>query len=123
MKVAENILVYVVDDEPLITESVGAMLASDGFDVALFLDPAEALEAMEDAPLKPSVLFTDFMMSPINGLELIEAARTIHPSIKTILCSGNLGQAQLLHMPKPPDLFIPKPFKPAELGKQVRSVL
>jgi two-component system LytT family response regulator len=65
----------VVDDEPLLAESLGNILSDYEFElVGSFSNPCEALDKI--GPLKPDVLFLDIEMPELNGLELAERAQS-----------------------------------------------
>lgn len=117
------IVVYVVDDESMIGEVVEVILKLKGFKPKYFIDPEMALQALVNDEPKPELLLTDFLMSPINGMELIERCKQIQPDLKTILYSGNVGEEIMQHYSIKPDGFICKPFLPKTLVAVVKSVL
>src|SRR5579863_3354016 len=61
-------LVLVVDDEPLITQTLSAILDAKGFAVMTALDATEALEIC--ALIPPELLITDVSMPQKNGFDL-----------------------------------------------------
>ncbi len=120
---AEKALIYVVDDEVMIGEVVEVILGLEGYRPRFFQNPRQALEALERGEDRPDLLLTDFVMSPINGIELIEKARRVYPGLKTILYSGNVGQESLNRFLTKPDAFLAKPFLPKTLISVVQKVL
>lgn len=118
-----NILIYVVDDESMIGEVVEVILKLKGFQPKFFTDPERALDALTASNPKPNLLLTDFLMTPINGMELIERCKRIHPELKTILYSGNVGEDIMKYYSVKPDGFMSKPFLPKTLISTVSSVL
>jgi two-component system response regulator ChvI len=116
-------LIYVVDDESMIGDVVQIILKLDGFKPRFFTDPEEALRAMMDETAKPVLLLTDFVMSPMNGIELIQRCKQDCPQLKTILYSGNAGEDIFVHAAVKPDAFLRKPFLPRTLLNLVRSTL
>jgi DNA-binding NtrC family response regulator len=116
-------LIYVVDDEALIGEIVEAILLLEGFRVSLFRDPLQAWTAFCESEEKPDVIVTDYVMKPLNGMELIQKCRSIHKTIRSILYSGN-APAQIVDLYAiKPSAFLPKPFLPDTLVRLVESVL
>ena len=116
-------LLYVVDDERLIAEVVQQIFQLEGYQVEVFSDPLEAFNAFSAAARKPDVLLTDYVMKPINGMELVQKCRTVDPSILTILLSGNVsGKITDLYVQKP-NAFVAKPFQPGALVQLVRELL
>lgn len=118
-----DVLVYVVDDESMIGEVVEVILKLKGFRPRFFTDPEQAYQALLNEDPKPALLLTDFLMSPINGMELIERCKRVHPDLKTILYSGNVGEEIIRYYSVRPDGFVSKPFLPKTLVTAVKSVL
>jgi DNA-binding NtrC family response regulator len=116
-------LVYVVDDEAMIGDVVQIILKMDGFKPRFFQDPEEAWKSFLREEPKPALLLTDFLMSPINGMELIERCKRSQPGLKTILYSGNASQDMLRDYEVEPDAFLRKPFLPKTLLGLVRVTL
>ena len=88
-----------------------------------FLEPESALKSFQKESPKPSLLISDFAMRPINGLELIEKCKHLHPALKTILISGTAG-AEIVHQaPVKIDDFMCKPYQPASLSMLVKRLL
>ena len=116
-------LIYVVDDESMIGDVVQIILRMDGFEPRFFHDPEVALRTLVEEEPKPALLLTDFRMSPMNGMELIERSKQHFPDLLTILYSGNAGEEILDHYPVRPDAFLRKPFLPRALVSLVRSTL
>lgn len=118
-----KLIIYIVDDEPMIGEVVEAILKLKGFRPRFFSDPTVALESLANDEPKPDLLLTDFLMSPINGMELIERSKRVRPSLKTILYSGNVGEEIIKYYSVAPDGFMTKPFLPVTLISTVNTVL
>ena len=60
--------VCVVDDDVTITKSLSLILGREGFDVAAFTNPLEAMEYMQANP--PDLLISDIMMPQLSGIDL-----------------------------------------------------
>src|SRR5438093_10529510 len=116
-------LVYVVDDEPMVSDVVHAILKVGGYESILFQDPNAAFKAISEANPKPTLLLTDFQMPQMTGRELIQHCKKAHPLLKTILCSGNVQEDTVALYPARPDRFLRKPFTPKTLIDLVESVL
>lgn len=115
--------VFIVDDEPMVGEVVSMVLALEGFKTRLFTSPTDALEVFQSATAKPDLLITDYVMSPLNGIDLIERCRQSVPKLPTILYTGNLTEDNLAEYRGIPDAFLNKPFLPKELIKVVQTLL
>jgi len=103
-----------VDDESALAQMANTILSFRGYRARIFNDPNSALEFLEKAKIKPSLLITDCIMGSMNGLELIEAFKKLVPDLKTILMSGTITNDFVQKCPVIPDRFIPKPY-PADL--------
>lgn len=121
--VATKTKIFVVDDEQMIGEVVQAILELEGYDVTFFANPEDAVQAFKDAHPKPQLILTDFLMSPINGMELISLCKRNHPKLHTILYSGNVGEEIMEHYTHKPDGFFSKPFLPNTMIDLVNKVL
>jgi signal transduction histidine kinase len=79
--------VYVVDDDPLVTESLGAALRLETpYDVRVFTSAPEAMAALPDDP--PDLVITDFKMPGMDGLALLREVRKACPDAILILLTG-----------------------------------
>ena len=119
----KSVLIYIVDDEPMIGELVQAILQREGFQSSFFQYPDHALIAFEKAAKKPDLLLTDYRMDPMSGLELIEQCKRLKPDLKTILYSGNVGSEPIQNHRSKPERFLKKPFLPQTLLEVVHATL
>ena len=116
-------LIFVVDDNPALTEMAELVLSAEGYQCKLFSDPKEVLQAFEKSPVRPDLLLTDYDMGSMNGLELIGHCRRDLPALKAILLSGTVQAATVLRHPVKVDQFLSKPYQPAHLVELVHSLL
>lgn len=115
--------VFIVDDEALVGQVVETILSMEGFEARFFSDPVEALREFMAAERKPDLLLSDFVMTPMNGMELIGHCKQAAPGLHTVLYSGNVGEEILRRYTDKPDAFLTKPFLPQALIGTVRRVL
>ncbi len=108
-------LVFIVDDNELLGEITQQLISSAGYDTRLFHQGLPARDALLAAAPPPAVLVTDFDIGDINGLDLINQVRAKFPELKTLLLSGTAKPEVLARNPIKPDLFIPKPFRAADV--------
>ena len=120
---ARKATVFIVDDEPMVGEVVSALLTMEGLNTRLFTSPLDALEAFEAAEAKPDLLITDFIMQPFDGMDLMVRCRQSHPSLRTILYSGNVDMDALFQHAAKPDTILNKPFLPKELIQKVHALV
>ncbi len=79
--------VYIVDDDPLVTDSLGAALRLETpYDVRVFGSAREALAAVPAAP--PDLVITDFKMPGMDGLALLHEIRRLSPDAVLMLLTG-----------------------------------
>lgn len=115
-------LIYVVDDNEMVGELVECILQTRDLDSRIFLDPVQALTSFVEEPVKPFLLITDFVMDGLNGMELVQKCIEIHPPLRTILYSGNVGQECVKGYSVLPNHFLAKPFSPQILLELVEKL-
>ena len=64
----------VVDDEPMVRETLGRMLVDEGYVVDLAVDGESALERVHD--VRPDLILLDLMMPGMNGRQFLQALRS-----------------------------------------------
>jgi CheY-like chemotaxis protein len=79
--------ILVVDDEPSIRESLGILLTSVGYDVAIAANGVSAVSHLDRRV--PDVIVTDLNMPEMSGMELISHIRSHYPSILIVAMSGD----------------------------------
>ena len=115
-------IIFVVDDERVIAETLTTILQRQGFAARLFLDPNEALSAALAEP--PDLLLSDVMMPGMTGVELAITLRKLHPQCKVVLFSGQAQTEDLLHDARRQGhdfLLLMKPIHPVELLRRIRE--
>ena len=110
--------VLIVDDEPLIRETVSELLSSAGLSTLEATNGVEALELLNKNGHAVSVLLTDIRMpGGMSGIDLARITQRTWPWIKVIVMSGYYSSG--------PDglpgnaRFIPKPWQPQEVINNV----
>jgi DNA-binding response OmpR family regulator len=111
--------ILVVEDEEDIRAIIVNVLTKPGYQVLEAADGAEALRLMEDAAV--DLLITDVVMPDMNGFELAQEARALHPGIILIYMSGFYTEAQRRSGPR--GLMLTKPFRPSLLLDEVTKAL
>lgn len=116
-------LVYLVDDNPDLGDMLEVFLRGAGYETRIFQDPLQALASLEAEPRKPDLLITDFRMPGINGLELTRRSRAVHPDLRVIAASANVGETGASAGTVQPDRYLPKPYTTAQLLELARELL
>ena len=78
--------ILIVDDEPVIAESLSEMLEGWGYETAVASDGAAGLAAVEE--FHPSVVVSDVYMPHLDGFALLREVRELHPGTAVILLTG-----------------------------------
>lgn len=79
--------ILVIDDDPLVGQTVQRMLTSAEWDVRLARNGRDALD--EIARQAPDLVVTDIIMPDMEGLEIISSLQKTNPDIRIIAVSGS----------------------------------
>lgn len=116
-----NRVVFVVDDEAVIAQTLAMILNQAGFHASAFDHPEKAIAA--SAELTPDLLISDVMMPGMTGVELAIHFRKIHPECRVLLFSGQAATADLLEKARAEGYdfdLLSKPVHPADLLAKLR---
>jgi CheY-like chemotaxis protein len=86
--------VFVVDDEPVISSTLAAILKQHGYSARAFTSPLEALVAARSSA--PDLLISDVAMPGISGIDLAIQMKAQYPECKILLFSGQAATQDLL---------------------------
>lgn len=78
--------ILLVDDEKIITQSLGAVLADLGYEVGVASSGEEALVSLKASAY--DLVVSDIRMAGIDGLELLSRARAHDPDLSVIMITG-----------------------------------
>lgn len=83
----DSVRVLHVDDDPAVADLAATILdrEEDMFDVVSTTNPTEAIELLER---RFDCIVSDYRMPEIDGLELLEVVREIHPDLPFIIFTG-----------------------------------
>jgi DNA-binding NtrC family response regulator len=115
--------VYVVDDEPVISTTLAAILNFSGFQATSFTSAEEALKAAESEG--PSLVISDVVMPGMDGVSLAIQLKSICPNCKVLLFSGQAATNDLLDsasMQGHKFDLLAKPIHPQELLAAIRKL-
>jgi len=113
-----------VDDDPLIRESLGYLLRSH-FDVSAAESRSEAMGLLEDRAARPSLALVDLGLppyphEPTEGFALVPELLALDPDMRILVLSGQSEKANVLHaMSLGAADFIPKPCDPQLLKSRL----
>jgi putative two-component system response regulator len=113
--------VLVVDDEHGVRESI-RMLLKGSYDVTLAINGHDAIAKLPQ--VQPEIVLLDLRMPDMTGIEVLEALKTLDPSVEVILVTAyaTVDTARKALRLGAFD-YITKPFNPAELDAIVRRAI
>jgi CheY-like chemotaxis protein len=114
--------VLVVDDEPLIADTITEILNQSGFVAEQAYDGKEALQKAEQ--WSPDVLLSDVLMPKLNGVELAIALISNHPNTRVLLFSGQAATGSVIQQARARGFdfeVLPKPIPPDQLISKLRN--
>ena len=79
--------VLVVEDSPTQASEVRFLLEDAGFDVDIAVDGVEALSSLSER--LPDLIVTDLQMPRMDGLALVQAVRSEHPTVPVVLVTAH----------------------------------
>lgn len=116
--------IFVVDDEPMIAETLGIILRQQGYMAYVFGDPAEALAAASE--MAPDLQISDVMMPILTRIGLALQICEFCSSCKVILFSGHPAPTGLLDNARSHGQdfeALAKPVHPATFLDKILSVM
>jgi DNA-binding NtrC family response regulator len=106
--------VLVVDDEPMIVSLLSTILREKGWDVTGAHSGTEGIDQLDRALY--DVILTDLMMPGDTGIDLLRAAKEIHPDVEVILMTGYATADTAIEAMRTGAFhYIMKPLKPEEV--------
>ena len=116
--------ILLVEDEPLLLHMTRILLEQAGYNVLAAHEPSAALQLAEHHAGKIDLLITDVVMPGMNGRDLAQQIRALHPGPKCLFMSGYtadiIARNGVLDQGVP---FIQKPFSRRDLAAKIREVL
>ena len=113
-----------VEDEPAILHTTAQILQTLGYDVWKVGAPVEALRLARESNGKIHLLVTDVVMPGMNGRDLAQKIRALHPEIKCLFMSGYTADIIARNGALDEGLtFIAKPFSKRTLAIKIREAL
>ncbi|RLC31110.1 sigma-54-dependent Fis family transcriptional regulator, partial [Candidatus Woesebacteria bacterium] len=78
--------ILIVDDEPSILQSLGGLLADEGFEIKTASNGYEGLKIVEEG--SPDLVLLDIWMPGIDGIETLKEIKKNYPTIPVIIITG-----------------------------------
>ena len=115
--------VFVVDDEPMIVQTIAAILYNEGYEAIPFADGAMALSAAAEE--SPDLLITDVMMPDMNGVDLAIHFNNLYPQCSVLLFSAAARTKDLLASARLRGYdfeLLDKPIHPVKLLERLQAI-
>ena len=113
--------ILLVDDEPLITDSLSYSLRKEGFEVKAVGDGVVALQEAQE--YQPDLVVLDVMLPGMSGLEVCQRLRARSTTPVIMLTARGEEIDRVLGLEVGADDYLPKPFSFRELLARIRSIL
>ncbi len=113
--------ILICDDQPIIHETLGVYLESEGFEHISAMDGAEALTLANSA--KPDLILLDLMMPKVSGIEVCRQIRAESRVPIIMLTAKGEEIDRILGLELGADDYIVKPFSAREVVARVKAVL
>jgi FixJ family two-component response regulator len=119
---ANKPIVFVVDDDVSVRESLELLIRSEGWQVETFTSAPEFLQ--RPRPVVPSCLVLDISLPGLNGLDLQKSIATERSEMPIIFITGYGSIAMTVQAMKAGAIeFLTKPFNDDTLVSSIRSAL
>ncbi|MGQ9570032.1 MAG: endopeptidase La [Thermodesulfovibrionales bacterium] len=114
--------ILVVDDEEIARKNLEHLLKKENYTVITAASGAEAIEKMEASNF--DVILTDIRMEKVNGIQVLEKAKSRYPDSKVIMITGYASVDSAIETLKMGAFhYIAKPFKVDEVRATVKQAL
>jgi DNA-binding response OmpR family regulator len=112
--------ILIVDDEPVIVDSLAYSLRREGYEVSLAENGPDALELFDR--VHPDLVVLDIMLPGMDGLEVCKRLR-VKSSVPIIMLTARSDEVdKILGLEIGADDYLPKPFSFRELLARIRSL-
>jgi DNA-binding NtrC family response regulator len=117
-----NIDIIVLDDEPIVAETLGSILEGYGYSCNVQTRPREALALA--AVSSPKLFITDMKMPELSGMDVLEEMKRIAPHVPVVMVTGygTINDA-VTAMKNGAFDFIAKPYNIDHIAKVISRAL
>jgi two-component system cell cycle sensor histidine kinase/response regulator CckA len=117
--------VLIVDDEAEILTLLSQVLKANGYTILEASSGGKALQICKQHTGEIHLIIADVIMAgQLGGLELLQRVVSLRPKIKRMCISGYVDEDMIRQaLPDSGTVFLQKPFEPADLLRNVRTLL
>ena len=114
--------VLIVDDEPIVRESIRDWLENAGYQVATAESGEQALDMLQEQDF--SVMVLDVRLPGKTGIKVLKEVKAVKPHIKSIIITAYPSAEMAAESMKLGAVdYVIKPFAPDELERLIREAL
>lgn len=113
--------ILVVDDEPVLRETLAEALEADGFRVLMAADGREALSQFREH--QPDLVVLDLMLPELSGIEVCRIIRAESGVPIVMLTAKSSELDKVVGLELGADDYVTKPFSLRELSARIRALL
>ncbi len=123
MKTISDIVILFVDDEPDVLSALRRFLRKEPYRVVFAESGAKALEILASQPV--AIIVSDLRMPEMDGLTLLNEARTRYPETERLILSATSDMDKIIAAIDRSDVlrFIQKPLEPEPFKQIIRDAV
>ncbi|MCF7793848.1 MAG: response regulator [Candidatus Cloacimonetes bacterium] len=111
--------VLIIDDDVRVCEELSEFLIRNKYEVFSATKPSTAFQILAAQPI--DILFLDFTLPEMDGLQILKIMTREHPEIKTIMISGCADRTIVDEARRSGAVeFIHKPFLPQQVNEVLK---
>jgi two-component system, cell cycle sensor histidine kinase and response regulator CckA len=118
-----NATILVVDDEPVVLDTVRDGLSAHGYQVLRAASGDEALQVAQAHQGTIALALVDVIMPGMSGPEVAQRLHASRPELKILFMSGFSTEVVVVHGLDAGDPLLVKPFSLETLGRKVHEIL
>ncbi|PYN84224.1 MAG: hypothetical protein DMD87_28325 [Candidatus Rokuibacteriota bacterium] len=115
--------ILVVDDEPVVLETVRDCLTAHGYQVLTAAGGEEAVQVAQAHQGAIALALVDVVMPGMSGPEVAQRLHGSRPDLKILFMSGFSTEVVVVHGLHTGDPLLVKPFSLDTLGRKVHEIL
>lgn len=116
--------ILLVEDDPIITKTLGELLRAEGYDVTACATQDEAIKLACNTSPTPDLVLLDVTLAQGNGFAVCAAIKRERPSLPVIFLTASGDEFNTVTgLGMGADDYVAKPFRPRELMARIAAVI